>query len=68
MYVAGEEVQVWTSSSGLVGSVLAGNKCPADTGPVASNEVQGQIVKFDPNGDSPFSSLISTTLWLEYVG
>lgn len=68
MYVAAEEVLVWTSSSGLVGSVLAGNQCPSDSGPVASNEVQGQIVKFDPNGDSPFSSLISTTLWLEYVG
>ena len=68
MYVAGEEIQVWTSSSGLVGSVLAANQCPSDTGPVASNEVQGQIVKFDPNSDSPFSSLISTTLWLEYVG
>ncbi len=68
MYVAGEEVLVWTSSSGLVGSVLAANTCPSDSGPVASNEVQGQIIKFDPNGDSPFSSLISTTLWLEYVG
>jgi hypothetical protein len=66
MYVAGEEIEVWTSSSGLVGSVLAGNQCPSDTGPVSSNEVQGQIIKFDPNGDSPFSSLISTTLWLEY--
>ena len=74
MYVAGEEIQIWTSSSGLVGSVLAANQCPRDgvgaddTGPVTSNEVQGQIIKFDPNGDSPFSSLISTTLWLEYVG
>lgn len=73
MYVAGEEVQVWTSSSGLVGSVLAENRCPSvgttspdDSGPVLANEVQGQIVKFDPNGDSPFSSLISTILWLEY--
>ena len=68
MYVAGEEVLVWTSSSGLVGAVLAANQCPSDMGPVASNEVQGQIIKFDPDGDSPFSSLISTTLWLEYVG
>ena len=74
MYIAGEEIQIWTSSSGLVGAVLAANQCPLngsgadDSGPVSSNEVQGQIVKFDPNGDSPFSSLISTTLWLEYVG
>ncbi len=66
MYIAGEEIEVWTSSSGLVGSVLAANQCPSDVGPVSSNEVQGQIVKFDPNGDSPFSSLIATTLWLEY--
>ncbi len=68
MYVAGEEILVWTSSSGLVGAVLAGNQCPSDSGPVPANEIQGQIIKFDPNGDSPFSSLISTTLWLEYVG
>lgn len=66
MYIAGEEIKIWTSSSGLVGSVLAANQCPSDSGPVGSNEVQGQIVRFDPNGDSPFSSLISTTLWLEY--
>lgn len=68
MYVAGEEIQVWTSSSGLVGALLAANSCPSDVGPVATNEVQGQIIRFDPNGDSPFSSLISTTLWLEYTG
>jgi hypothetical protein len=66
MYIAGEEVEVWTSSSGLVGSVLAANQCGSDSGPVSSNEVQGQVIKFDPNGDSPFSSLIATTLWLEY--
>jgi hypothetical protein len=73
MYVAGEEVLLWTSSSGLVGSVLAGNKCESEPyglkvggKPLSTNEVQGQIIKFDPNGDSPFSSLISTTLWLEY--
>jgi hypothetical protein len=65
-YVAGEEILVWTSSSGLVGSVMARNQCPSDTGPVASNEVQGQIIKFDPKAQSPFSSLIATTLWLEY--
>jgi hypothetical protein len=68
MYVAGEEIRVFTSSSGLVGAILAANQCPNDTGPVSSNEVQGQIVKFDPKSESPFSSLISTTLWLEYVG
>ena len=53
MYVAGEEIALLTSSSGLVGAVLAANQCPSDTGPVASNEVQGQIVKFDPKSESP---------------
>jgi hypothetical protein len=67
-YIAGEEVELQTSSSMLVGSVLAANQCPNDSGPLADdeNEVQGQQIWFKPNADSPFSSVISTTLWLEY--
>ena len=71
-YIAGEEVRLKTASSMLVGSVLAANQCPnelggpADTGPVEGNDIQGQKIWFKPNSDSPFSSLISTTLWLEY--
>ena len=37
-------------------------------GTVENNEVQGQVVSFDPNGASPFSSVIATTLWLELGG
>lgn len=67
-YIAGEEVSLVTSSSMLVGSVLAANQCKNDLGPVEGdeNEVQGQEIWFKPNADSPFSSIISTTLWLEY--
>ena len=67
-YIAGEEIELFTSSSMLVGSVLAANQCPNDSGPVPGdvNEIQGQDIWFKPNSDSPFSSVISTTLWLEY--
>jgi hypothetical protein len=67
-YIAGEEIELWTSSSMLVGSVLAANQCPDDSGIITgdANEVQGQNIWFKPNADSPFSSMISTTLWLEY--
>jgi hypothetical protein len=67
-YIAGEEVSLFTSSSMLVGSVLAANQCPNDSGPLTgdANDVQGQDIWFKPNSDSPFSSVISTTLWLEY--
>ena len=67
-YIAGEEIELWTSSSMLVGSVLAANQCDGDSGIITGdgNEVQGQDIWFKPNADSPFSSIISTTLWLEY--
>lgn len=67
-YIAGEEIELFTSSSMLVGSVLAANQCPNDSGPLTgdANEIQGQDIWFKPNSDSPFSSVISTTLWLEY--
>jgi hypothetical protein len=67
-YIAGEEIELFTSSSMLVGSVLAANQCPNDSGPVPgdANQIQGQDIWFKPNSDSPFSSVISTTLWLEY--
>jgi hypothetical protein len=67
-YIAGEEIDLQTSSSMLVGSVLAANQCPNDSGPIEGDEnnVQGQEIWFKPNADSPFSSVISTTLWLEY--
>ncbi len=36
-YIAGEEIDLWTSSSMLVGSVLAANQCPNDSGPLTSD-------------------------------
>ncbi len=67
MFVAGDQIQLSTSSSGAVGSILAGNSCT--TSPlVTSNEVKNPTVWYDPNSDAPFTSVITTTLWLEYPG
>lgn len=67
MFVAGDQIQLETSSSGAVGSVLAGDQC--DTSDlVDENEVKNPTVYYDPKSDAPFTSIISTTLWLEYPG
>lgn len=65
MFVAGDQVSMQTSSQGAVGSVIAADRCT--TSPmVTSNEVKNPAVYFDPDGDSPFTDIINTTLWLEY--
>ena len=37
-------------------------------GYITSNEIKNPAIYYDPNSDAPFTSLIDTTLWLEYVG
>jgi hypothetical protein len=67
MFVAGDQIQLETSSSGAVGSVLAGDQC-STSDLVDENEVKNPTVYYDPKSDAPFTSIISTTLWLEYPG
>ncbi len=65
MFIAGDQISLQTSSSGAVGSVLAGNTC--STSPlVTTNEVKNPAIYYDPNSTAPFTSIITTTLWLEY--
>lgn len=65
MFVAGDQISMQTSSQGAVGSVIAADRCT--TSPlVTRNVVKNPAVYFDPEGDSPFSDVITTTLWLEY--
>lgn len=67
MFVAGDQVQMETSSEGAVGSVMTADQCT--TSPlVTANQVKNPSVYFDPEAEAPFSAVISTTLWLEYVG
>lgn len=65
MFVAGDQISMQTSSQGAVGSVIAADRC--STSPLVTlNEVKNPTVYFDPEGDSPFTDVINTTLWLEY--
>jgi hypothetical protein len=78
MFVAGDQIDMSTSSQGAVGSVLAGDQCavPATTGTplmtgqglITQSIVKNPSVFFDPNAESPFTSVITVTLWLDYTG
>lgn len=64
-FVAGDQVNLQTSSSTLVGAILAADQCNHDGD---SNDVQGMRILFDGTVEAPLGSLIRTALWLEYVG
>jgi hypothetical protein len=66
LFVAGDQVNLQTSSAGAYGAVVAGDQCPAMPGEV--NEIKNPTVYYDPNAEAPFTDIIDTTLWLEYVG
>lgn len=82
MFVAGDQINLQTSSTGAVGSVVAADQCtspPKGSSPVTEpqlpgegivslNEVKNPAIYFDPNANAPFTSIVDTTLWLEYVG
>lgn len=66
MFIAGDQLSMQTSSQGAVGSVIAADRCTTSS-LVTENVVKNPAVYFDPDGDSPFSDIITTTLWLEYA-
>ncbi len=82
MFVAGDQINLQTSSQGAVGSVVAADQCttpPKGSSPVTEpqlpgegivslNEVKNPAIYYDPNANAPFTSIVDTTLWLEYVG
>jgi hypothetical protein len=82
MFVTGDQINMQTSSQGAVGSVVAADQCPSKPmgstpvvepqlpgeGSVTTNEIKNPAIYFDPNANAPFTSIVDTTLWLEYVG
>lgn len=70
MFVAGDQMKMETSSQGAVGSVLVANQCPTQGNPnlITTSEIKNPAIYYDPNADAPFTSIINTTLWLEYPG
>lgn len=63
LFLAGDKVDLATSSSTLTGSVVAGNGCPAQ----GANRIQGVTVRYDDSVESPLKDVIRTSLWLEYA-
>jgi hypothetical protein len=70
MFVAGDQVDLETSSNGAYGAVVAADQCNPNgsQSPVTANVVKNPSLYYDPNGQAPFTDIINTTLWLEYVG
>jgi hypothetical protein len=71
MVVARDQIDLNTSSSSAVGAVVATDACSA-TQPsdsiVGVNSVTNIKLYYDPHSDAPFTSIITTSLWLDYSG
>lgn len=71
MFIAGDQISMQTSSTGAVGSVMAADQCATPSMPsgrVTTSEIKNPTVYYDPNSDAPFTSIITTSLWLDYSG
>jgi len=64
LMLAGDKVDLNTSSGSVTGAVVANNTCAA----AGDNEIQGMQVTYDQSVEAPVYSVVNTTLWLEYVG
>ena len=62
LFVAGDKIDLKTSSSTIQGAIVAGNRCAA----AGTNAVQGITVTYDDTVEAPVNDVIRTTLWLEY--
>jgi hypothetical protein len=67
-FIAGDQIEMSTSSNGAYGAVLAADQCdPADgSSMVDVNTVKNPKIFYDPNAQAPFTDVINNTLWLEY--
>jgi len=70
MFVAGDQVQLETSSTGAVGAVVAANQCltPPSAGLITTSQVKNPAIYYDPNAQAAFTSVVTTSLWLDYSG
>ena len=64
LMLAGDKVDLQTSSATVKGSVIANNTCEA----AGANNVQGMTITYDESVEAPVYSVVNTTLWLEYTG
>ncbi len=64
LMLAGDKVDLQTSSATVKGSIIANNSCAA----AGTNNVQGMTITYDEAVEAPVYSVVNTTLWLEYTG
>ena len=69
-FIAGDQINMETSSTGAYGAVIAGDQCdPADGLTLVDyNEIKNPSIWYDPNAATPFVDIVNTTLWLEFTG
>jgi hypothetical protein len=65
MFIAGDQINMQTSSTGVFGSVVAADQC-ASSGPSDVDVVKNPSITYDNTEQAPFTDVIDTTLWLEY--
>lgn len=62
LFLAGDKVDLNTSSSTITGAVIAANDCAA----AGENTIQGVTINYDDTMETPLSDIIRTSLWLDY--
>lgn len=68
LFVAGDQIDLETSSNGAYGGVIAADQCSTGGIGVTEDVVKNPTVTYVPNALAPFTSTIDTALWLEYPG
>lgn len=68
LFIAGDQIEMSTSSNGAYGAVIALDQCSPVSSLVASNVIKNPSIYYDPNAQAPFTDVINNTLWLEYAG
>lgn len=69
LFVAGDQVNMQTSSAGAYGAVVAADQCAPSSSDLAGggNVIKNPSVYYDPNAEAPLTDIIRTTLWLEFT-
>lgn len=65
-FIAGDQIQMSTSSNGAYGAVIALDQCDPSGSLVDANSIKNPSIYYDPNAQAPFTDVINNTLWLEY--
>lgn len=65
-FIAGDQIEMSTSSNGAYGAVIALDGCDPSGTLVDANSIKNPSIYYDPNAQAPFTDVINNTLWLEY--